>query len=175
MFKKCLAIGKIYENKSINILLKYGFTNIILDNSYNSYYDLEAVRKNKKVYIEVKYNSLTDKTHKIFLECCKHKNGVLLPSGISITKATYYIFYSNTKYYIINTNKVKKILENTIKKEFIKVGHKKPTHDELINYIEHKGLRTKNSIGILISVDDVIRKCKYKGIHINSRFNKKMF
>jgi hypothetical protein len=159
-FKKDLETGKIYEYKSIDILKKYGFYDIVIDGTYNSYYDITAYKDNKKVYIECKYNSLTDKTGYIFLECCKR---TLEASGISITTADYYIFFSNTKYYICGVNKVKNILRKTIEKELKKVKVNKPTPDQLCSYIEHKGIKTINSIGILICVKAVIKKSKYTG------------
>lgn len=169
-FKKCLEIGKIYERKSLKILLKHKFKGVVMDEGYNPYYDIEAFKNNKKVYIEVKYNSLTHKTKYIFLECSKID---LCPSGISITKSDYYIFFSNYDYWICKTYKVKKVLEDTIRRELKKVKITNATYDDLINYIEHEGLRTKNTVGILINVDDVIKICSYKGIH--KMKNKKLF
>lgn len=171
-FKECLKIGKYYENKSIFILHNHGFKDVILDNSYNSYYDISALYKHKIVYIEVKYNSLTDKTHKIFLECLKYdKYNNINISGLSITRAKYYIFFSNTKYYIIKTLRVKKILEKTIRRQYKKLGLNKPSQEDLIKYIEHKGIRTKNTIGILINVEDVKKHSIYYGLIINKIFN----
>lgn len=166
-FIKDLEIGQIYENKSIKILEQYGFYNIEIDGTYNPYYDITAYKNNKKVYIECKYNSLTDKTGFIFLECCKR---TLEVSGISITRADYYIFFSNTKYYICGVSKVKNILRATIEKELKKVKVIKPTGNQLCSYIEHEGLKTKNSIGILICVKKVSKKSKYKGTHIQKLF-----
>lgn len=159
-FKNDLKTGKIYENKSIKILEKYGFYNIELDDNCNPYYDITAYKNNKKVYIECKYNSLTDKSGYIFLECCK-KN--LDASGISITTANYYIFFSNTKYYMCGVKKIKNILQRTIKKELRKVKIFNPSMDQLLSYIEHEGIKTSNSIGILIDVKEVIKKSKYTG------------
>lgn len=163
-FEKCLKEGHIYETKSINILKKHKFKDITIDYKKNSYYDLTAYKKNKKVYIEVKYNSLTDRTKYIFLECCKTN---LYPSGISITKSDYYIFFSNSKYWICKTDKVKKLLEQTIRRELNKIKLTKPSDEQLLKYIEYSGLRTKNTIGILLLVDDVNKICKYKGTHNN--------
>ena len=171
-FKRDLKRGAYYETKSINILLKHGFKKIKIDYKYNPYYDLKAYENRKRVYIEVKYNSLTDKTNKIFLECCKFdKTNKILASGISITKATYYIFYSYTKYYMCNTQDVKRLLERTIRDTLKKSNINNPTYEQLRAYIEHNGLRTQNTIGILISVDDVINICKYNGIHLHNTKN----
>jgi len=167
-FNKCLIIGKKYEQISIEILKRHGFINIILDNSYNSFYDLTAERKKKKILIEVKYNSLTDRTGYIFLECCKIN---LTASGISITDAEYYIFYSESKYWIVKTNKIKILLEHTIKRELKKNKlMTDPTDEQLFNYIEFYGIKTKNTIGILLLVDDVKKISKFKG-KINNTVN----
>ena len=160
-FKKDLELGKKYEYKSIDILKKYGYINIEIDDTYNPYYDLTAYKNEKKVYFEVKYNALGDKLKTVFLECCKYPK--LYQSGISITKANYYILFTNTKYYICGTDKLKNILKKTIQKKLKANGLKHIKDEHLISYIEHEGKRTKNSIGILIDVEDVKRKCKYKG------------
>jgi hypothetical protein len=168
-FKKDLETGQYYENMSINILLKHGFENIEIDGTYNPYYDITAYKNNKKVYIECKYNSLTDKTGYIFLECCKRN---LNASGISITKSNYYIFFSKSKYWICGVSKVKNILRKTIEKELKKVKVIKPTVNQLCNYIEHEGIKTSNSIGILICVKKVNKKSKYRGVLVkNNLFN----
>jgi hypothetical protein len=159
-FKRDLETGQYYENLSIDILLKHGFENIEIDGKYNPYYDITATKNNKKVYIECKYNSYTDKTGYIFLECCKRN---LKASGISITTANYYIFYSKSKYWICGVNKVKNILKHTICKELKKVKVIKPTNEQLLKYIEYEGIKTKNSIGVLIDVKYVNKKSKYKG------------
>jgi len=173
-FYKCLRIGHTYERKSIKILEKHHFYKIYCNYEYNPYYDLTAlIKKNdklKKVYIEVKYNSLTDKTGFIFLECCKTN---LKPSGLSITKSDYYIFFSDSQYWIIKTDRVKSILENTIRTELKKAKITDATEEQLLNYIEHNGLKTKNTIGVLISVSDLLKVCSYNGIHNNNDIYKK--
>ena len=166
-FKKDLETGKIYEYKSVGILKKYGFYDIIVDGTYNSYYDITAYKDNKKVYIECKYNSLTDKTGYIFLECCTRSLDV---SGRTNTKADYYIFFSNTKYYICGVEKVKNILRKTIRKALKKVKVIKPTRVQLCDYIAQHGIKTNNTIGVLISVHDVIKKSKYTGVLIQKLF-----
>ena len=50
------------------------------------------------------------------------------------------------------------------KKKLKQCGMKHIKNKHLISYIEHEGKRTKNSIGILINVNDVSRKSKYKGV-----------
>lgn len=171
-FKKCLEIGHTYEKKSIDILKKHKFKHVVCNYDYNPYYDLTAFKKKQKVYIEVKYNSLTDKTKYIFLECSKIN---LNPSGLSITKADYYIFFSDSKYWICETDNVKKLLEQTIRKEFKKVNIHNPSVEQLLNFIEHNGLRTKNTIGVLIKVSDVLKISKYNGSLYNSKYNKRLF
>jgi len=170
-FKKCLDVGHYYEKKSINILLKHNFIKIKNDYKYNPYYDLRAFENNRRVYIEVKYNKLTHKTNKIFLECCKRN---LQPSGISITRAHYYIFFSYYKYWIVETDKVKQLLETTIRNILINNNIPNPTKEQIILYIEHEAIKTNNTIGILLSVNDVNKICKYKGTH-KSNYTKKLF
>jgi hypothetical protein len=165
-FKKCLSIGRIYEKKGTAILKQKGYYNIELDETYNPYYDITAYKDNIKYYIECKYNSYTDKTQKIFLECCTRK---LQVSGVSITKADYYIFFSNTKYYMVHTDKVKTILRKTIENILKHKGVIEPSGDQLCNYIEHSGLKTKNSIGILICVKKVKKKSIYTGTIKNKK------
>jgi Holliday junction resolvase-like predicted endonuclease len=171
-FKKCLEIGHTYEKKSINILKKHNFKYIKCNYKYNPYYDLTAFKKKQKVYIEVKYNSLTDRTKHIFLECFKID---LNPSGLSITKADYYIFFSNSKYWICKTDHVKKVLEQTIRHELKKASIYNATEEQLLNFIEHNGIRTKNTIGILIKVSDVLKISIYNGSLYNSKYNKRLF
>jgi len=165
-FKKCLSIGRIYEKEGTEILKKKGFYNIELDETYNPYYDITAYKDNIKYYIECKYNSYTDKTQKIFLECCTRK---LQVSGVSITKADYYIFFSNTKYYMCDVNKVKRILRKTIEKTLKNKGIFEHTDDQLCNYIENCGLKTSNSIGVLICVQKVKKKSIYTGTIKNKK------
>ena len=171
-FIKCLEIGHYYEHKSIDILKKHNFKKITNEYNYNPFYDLTAIKNKKTVYIECKYNKLTHKTNKIFLECCKIN---LQPSGLSITKSNYIIFFSYYKYWIVKTKKVKILLEQTIKNILINNGINNPTHEQLILYIEHEGIKTHNTIGILINVDDVNKICKYSGTHKNNFNKKKLF
>jgi len=42
--------------------------------------------------------------------------------------------------------------------------------DQLLSYIEHEGIKTSNSIGILIDVKEVIKKSKYTGTIIQKLF-----
>lgn len=170
-FKKCLVIGQSYETKSLKILEKHGFKNITIDYKYNPYYDITAYlntnnKNNKKVYIEVKYNSLIDKTNKIFLECCKTNLNV---SGLSITKSHYYIIHSNSKYWIIKTKTLKKLLNKTIKHELKKVGIHNATNEQLCSYIQYEGIKTSNTIGILIDVCDVEKKALFYGSNKQSQ------
>jgi hypothetical protein len=172
-FKKCLEVGHYYEKKSIKILLKHNFIKIRNNYKYNPYYDLKAFKDRKRVYIEVKYNKLTHITNKIFLEVCKRN---LEPSGITITKAQYYIFFSMYKYYICLVNDVKKLLEQTIRNILINNNIENPTREQIILYIEHEAIKTNNTIGILINVVDVIKICHYTGTHKKKNiYNKNLF
>ena len=161
-FKKCLEVGHLYETKSLYILKNHKFKNITIDYKYNPYYDITAYKKKKKVYIEVKYNSLTDKTQKIFLECCKTN---LNASGLSITQSHYYIFHSNTQYWICKTHKIKKLLNKVIRNRLEKTTNN-ITNEKICSYIEYYGIRTKNTIGILLEVEDIETICIYKGSNI---------
>ena len=61
------------------------------------------------------------KTNNLFIEFESFKK----PSGISVSKAHYYIFSDTNDYYLIETQKLKEILNNIINKKIV------CTHDKL--------------------------------------------
>ena len=150
------------SKKSLNILKTHKFKHIKINYKYNPYYDISAYKNKKKVYIEVKYNDLVDKLGTVFLEVCKRNLEV---SGISITKAHYYIFHSRTKYWICETDKIKKLLKKKLDKEFEKVGIKNFTNEQLCSYIQYEGIKTTNTIGVLLNIKSIEKKALYKGFN----------
>ena len=86
-----LARGIYYEKKAINIMSKYGFSDLKRVEGYKKEYDITGTYHNKPVYIESKYNKYTSYTNKIFIECFNTKYE---PSGITATESTYYILFS---------------------------------------------------------------------------------
>lgn len=74
-------------------------------------YDVSATGSTGKVsYYEVKCNTLGF-TAKTFVELAKVKAGYEIPSGLSVSKADYYVFTfkDNPKFYILRTSKLKKL------------------------------------------------------------------
>ena len=61
-----------------------------------------------KIKYEVKTDELSLKTNNVFIEFEGYKKA----SGISISKANYYIFCDTINYYVIEKNKLKGILNN---------------------------------------------------------------
>ena len=120
-FKNDLSYGIKYEERTQSkIVDKYNYKIIKISQGNSPKYDFKALDKinNKKLKYEVKTTSQEYQT--VFIE---FKNGNNKPSGINKTTSHFYIFVDvskkeddNEKYYLIQTIKLKKIIEeNTIK------------------------------------------------------------
>ena len=73
-----------------------------------------------KLRYEVKTDELSLKTNNLFIEFESYKK----PSGISASKAHYYIFSDTIDYYLIETQKLKEILNNVINKKIVSTKDK---------------------------------------------------
>ena len=73
-----------------------------------------------KIKYEVKTDELSLKTNNLFIEFESYKK----QSGISITKANYYIFSDTIDYYLIETQKLKTILSNIENKKIVSTKDK---------------------------------------------------
>ena len=73
-----------------------------------------------KIKYEVKTDELSLKTHNLFIEFESYKK----QSGISSTKAHYYIFSDTINYYLIETQKLKIILCNIENKKIVSTKDK---------------------------------------------------
>ena len=112
-FKKDLAFGKIYEQKAIKKLINIGYKLIKTNDTYK--YDFKAETEEGIINnYEVKTTKKECPTIFIEFDNCKGK-----PTGISTTKANFYIFVEVSKndanyenYYIISVDKLNKIIIN---------------------------------------------------------------
>ena len=82
-----------------------------------------------KIKYEVKTDELSLKTNNLFIEFESYKK----PSGISSTKAHYYIFSDTIDYYLIETQKLKTILSNIENKKIVSTKDK-----QTFGYLIHK-------------------------------------
>ena len=73
-----------------------------------------------KLRYEVKTDVMSLKTNNLFIEFEGYKK----PSGISISKANYYIFCDTIDYYLIQTQKLKEILNNVLNKKIVSTKNK---------------------------------------------------
>ena len=73
-----------------------------------------------KIKYEVKTDELSLKTNNLFIEFESYRK----PSGISSTKAHYYIFSDTIDYYLIETQKLKTILSNIENKKIVSTKDK---------------------------------------------------
>jgi hypothetical protein len=103
-FLEKLAEGKIYEQIAIDKITKKYDVELIewLDNS-----DYDFKTSDGKTY-EVKADLKSAKTTNFFIEY----RGFEKPTGISITKATYYIITDGKHYYKIKTKKIRGLLDD---------------------------------------------------------------
>lgn len=119
-FKKDLAIGKIYENKAMEILPQIGFTDLHLYEGYEPRFDIRGTFNNEIVYIEVKYNDKSDIFKNFIIEIIKND---FRSGGIYYSEADYYMLFSKTKYYLIEKKKlktlIKKLMDVKTKKELL--------------------------------------------------------
>ena len=73
-----------------------------------------------KIKYEVKTDELSLKTNNLFIEFESYKK----TSGISISKANYYIFSDTIDYHLIETQKLKTILSNIENKKIVSTKDK---------------------------------------------------
>jgi hypothetical protein len=154
-----LARGIYYENKAVNIMSKYGFSDLKRVEGYKKEYDITGTYHNKPVYIESKYNKYTSYTNKFFIECFNIKYE---PSGITATESNYYILFSYFDYWILKTDRLKNALEEQLR---ILINKNDATYDDLINYVKEHGIYTKNTVGVLIPIEIINKYTLYKGNH----------
>lgn len=124
-FLKTINQGTKYEQLTINHYLKRGFNiSEFQPNIKKSEYDFKVIKGDKEQYIEVKSDNYAIKTGNIAIEY-KSNN---IDSGISITKAKYYIYYvingNNYDVYKIPVVRIKKMINNNEFFKDIKCGYK---------------------------------------------------
>lgn len=107
MFSTDLKKGKIYENKALNYF-KYDAVEEPSKED-RAYYDWKLTNKDEITYIEVKADFLGSKTGNFACEI-EYNNE---PSGISHTKANYYVIFvigqMTECVYIVPTNQLREI------------------------------------------------------------------
>ena len=86
---------------------------------FNNDYRYDFKTSDKLKY-EVKTDELSLKTNNLFIEFESYKK----PSGISSSKAHYYIFSDTIDYYLIETQKLKTILSNIRNKKIVTTKNK---------------------------------------------------
>ena len=162
-FEHDLKKGKYYENKANLILQKHGFTDIHHIEGHNPYYDMYGTYKNKKVYIEVKYNSKADSFKSFIIELCKKNKN---PSGLTITRSHYYVLFSYTSYWIIRTKRLHIIVKKYILTK-LREQHNimSPTPEEYDKYILNECKTYGDYIYMLLDFDTVDQHSIFKGSH----------
>jgi hypothetical protein len=115
-FKQCLAYGQKFEKLAQKHVLshmkqKHNMDCEIIEECNDNRYDFKIMDTlTKKTYtFEVKTDRASKKTNNFFIET---QNRKLEPSGISTTKANFYIICDEDNFYMIPTNQLKYILIN---------------------------------------------------------------
>ena len=106
-------IYEIIASEKICLLNNTQF--IKFNNDYR--YDFKT---SDKIKYEVKTDELSLKTNNLFIEFESYKK----TSGISISKANYYIFSDTIDYHLIETQKLKTILSNIENKKIVSTKDK---------------------------------------------------
>lgn len=158
-FNVDLKRGKYYETKALENLKTHGFKKLKIYEGYKKEYDISGRFKKKKVYIECKYSKYVSYTNKIFIEVFTTK---FKESGITATRSDYYILYSYFDYWIIETDELKRALEEHLRSV---CNIKNATHIQLIDYIKENGCYTNNTIGVIIPMDTIQKRCIFYGNH----------
>lgn len=161
-FYKDLKTGQIYEHKAMNILAGLGFSELKKIEGYEPRYDIEAIYKNKKVYIEVKYNSKVHTLKQFVVELGKSDG---TPSGLTVTKSHYYMLFSNDAYYLLKTKDLHKTVKRFILKGLSKLGVKDPTPDIITDYIINKCFSYGNYRYMKIHINVIVPYCIEIGKH----------
>lgn len=130
-FEKMLKFGKIYEQKSLKY---FEYDKVEFKQGKFSYYDYILYKDDKEYKIEVKSDKLAHKSGNLCIEI--KSNNIL--SGLSITKADYWIYFivideNNEICYKIPVEELKKLVfsENYRK---IYCGYKKLSYCCLLPY-----------------------------------------
>ena len=163
-FKKDLNRGQYYEYKALHILKSLDFTKIHHFKGKEPRYDIKARFNKKKVYIEVKYNKNADKYNNFIIELSKADG---TPSGLSITKSNYYMLFSYSKYYLIETIKLHMIVKQYILNALKEEGIQEPTPDIITNYILNKTFNFYGYMCISLKLDLIIPHCIKTDTHTN--------
>jgi hypothetical protein len=114
-FKKDLPIAQKTEQQVADLFNENVKDLIFLEHCNNSDYDLKFKYHNREITFEIKEDFTCEKTGNIGVEYeCRGKL-----SGISISKAVYYIYKIHRPdgkigLYIIHTNKLKKMIEDKL-------------------------------------------------------------
>jgi hypothetical protein len=83
-------------------------------------YDIVVKPLNKPQFkAEIKHDIKHTTTQKVAIETGKVRDGYIVKSGLSITKADYYIYQLEDKKYMIKTDRLKKLLHETSFQEMV--------------------------------------------------------
>jgi hypothetical protein len=105
-FLKQLEVGKKYEAEAIKRIKKLNNDVKEIKTNNDNKFDFQTI-PDKKTY-EVKYDSLSINTGNFFIEFVGYNK----PSGLSVSIADYHIITDGIYYFLILTEKLKKIVEN---------------------------------------------------------------
>ena len=115
-FIRDLNHGRQFERLAQHHLIdymkkKHNRTFILEDENDNREYDFRIVEPStrRRITVEVKADRKSRTTGNFFIE---YKTGTNKPSGINTTKACNYIITDEIDYYLIRTEKIKKMLNN---------------------------------------------------------------
>jgi len=99
-FKTDLPNAEKVADRFENLLKKSGYTTVRAPNGYFPDWDIKAIQPGtgKVVTFEIKFDSMSDETGNIAIEYeCRGKR-----SGISITKATYWVQFFDNTFHIVS-------------------------------------------------------------------------
>ena len=128
-FKADLERGKFHEIYVLN-KIQEKYKNAYIVDGYFKEYDIFIPELNFGV--EVKFDNRSIKTGNIIIETASNEN----PSGISTTKAKYWVIYDGMQYNWILTDNIRKCISNHNCKErkFVCKGDTKTKQAYLIKY-----------------------------------------
>jgi hypothetical protein len=106
IFLKKLEVGKIYEAEAIKRIKKLNNDVKEIKTNNDNRFDFQTIPDEKT--FEVKFDSLSIKTGNFFIEFV----GYGKPSGLSVSNADYHIITDGIYYFLITTEKLKKLVEN---------------------------------------------------------------
>jgi hypothetical protein len=117
-FVRTLSYGKAAEMKVPELFL---YDNIEYAHTKCAEYDLILTIDGEKVYLEVKRDRYLDKTGNICIEYASNSK----PSGISITKADYYLYLNDdmSQAWLIDTDYIRSLIKNKKYHRDIKCGY----------------------------------------------------